>query len=170
VPYRYRLSGTLGLEMSEPSVLPISSIQKRITAFVIDDMIVAVLMLIIFYDQLMQIASHLPHVLTQESIEVFKNEINHFSVDNLLLILALKIIYHTFFVWQNGMTLGKYFMKIKVIELNTVQNPTFIKALFRAIFRIVSEVIFYLGFVLAFFLPLRQTLHDKLSSCVVVDA
>ena len=28
---------------------------------------------------------------------------------------------------------------------------------------------FYLGFLMAFFVPLKQTLHDKLSNCVVID-
>lgn len=156
--------------MSESTVLPIASLQKRITAFVIDDMIVAVLIFIIFYEQLVQIASQLPTVLTSEAIEVFKNQIDQFSVDNLLWVIALKVIYHTLFVWQNGMTLGKYFVKIKVIELETNQTPTVTKALLRALLRIASESVLYLGFIFAFFLPLKQTFHDKLSGCVVVDA
>ena len=155
--------------MSDSTSYPIASTQKRISAFVIDDIVIALLLLAIFYNQLLEIGSHLPTVITPESIEVFKNEMNQFAVNNLLLIIALKIMYHTFFVWQNGMTLGKYFMKIKVVELGTSQHPIFAKALLRALLRIVSEVLFYLGFLLAFFLPLKQTLHDKLSGCVVVD-
>ena len=156
--------------MSEVTSLPIASTSKRISAFVIDDLVIVVLLLAIFYNQLMAIASHLPTVITPESIEVFTNEMNQFSVDNLLLIIALKVLYHTFFVWQNGMTLGKYFMKIRVVESDSIQTPTLSKALMRASIRIVSEAFFYLGFVLAFFFPLKQTLHDKLSNCVVVDA
>jgi uncharacterized RDD family membrane protein YckC len=149
---------------------PIASTQKRVSAFVIDDIIIALFLLIIFYNQLLEIASHLPTVITAESVEVFKSEMNQFSVSNLIFIITLKVMYHTFFVWQNGMTLGKYFMKIRVIEVETKQNPILIKAFLRATLRIVSEVFFYLGFLLAFFLPLKQTLHDKLSACVVVDA
>ncbi len=156
--------------MAEYSTLPIASTQKRITAFVIDDLVIAFLLIIIFYNQLTAIVSHLPTVITPESIDVFKEEINQFSVNNLLLIIALKVLYHTFFIWQNGMTLGKYFMKIQVIELDTNQYPTLPKALLRSALRIVSEAFFYLGFLLAFFLPLKQTLHDKLSGSVVVDA
>jgi len=156
--------------MSESTSLPIASTKKRVSAFVIDDLVIALLLLVIFYDQLMVIASHLPTVITPESIEVFKEEMNQFSVNNLLLIVALKVLYHTFFVWQNGMTLGKYFMKVKVVELDTSRHPAPSKALLRAALRIVSEAFFYLGFLLAFFTPLKQTLHDKLSGCVVVDA
>jgi len=150
-------------------ILAIASTQKRMMAFVIDDMVIALLLLVIFYNQLVDIASHLPTVITPESIDIFKNEMNNFSVNNLLLIVALKVLYHTFFIWQNGMTLGKYFMQIRVIELKTKQIPTLSKSLMRALLRIVSEAVFYLGFILAFFLPLKQTLHDKLSDCVVID-
>lgn len=156
--------------MNEATNLPIASNQKRIASFVIDDIVIVVLLLAIFYDQLTQIASHLPEVITPESIEVFKSEMNQFSVENLLLIVMLKVVYHTLFVWQNGMTLGKYIMKIRVVELETSQKPRLHKAFLRASLRIVSEAFFYLGFLLAFFLPLKQTLHDKLSNCVVVDA
>lgn len=148
----------------------IASMQKRVSAFVIDDLVIVLLLLAIFYNQLLEIASHLPTVITAESIEVFKNEMNQFSIDNLLFILALKVLYHTLFVWQNGMTLGKYFMKIRVIEVENQQTPSLVKALMRASLRIISEAFLYIGFVFAFFLPLRQTLHDKLSNCVVVDA
>ena len=81
----------------------------------------------------------------------------------------LNRLYHTVFVWQNGMTLGKYLMKIQVVEIETSMKPTFAKAFLRAILRIGSEAIFYLGFLLAFFLPLKQTFHDKVSNCVVID-
>lgn len=149
--------------------LSIASTQKRITAFVIDDIVIALLILSIFYGQLLEIASHLPQVMTVESIETFKEEMNQFSVNNLLLIILLKVMYHTFFVWQNGKTLGKYFMKIKVVDVQTQVNLTLSKALLRALLRIVSEVFFYLGFLLAFFMPLKQTLHDKLSGSVVIN-
>jgi len=150
------------------STLPIASIQKRIAAFVIDDLVIVLLLLAIFYTQLLEIASHLPTPITAESIETFKKEMNIFSVNNLIFILALKVMYHTFFVWQNGMTLGKYLTKIKVVEIDTMQKPTFIKAFIRALVRIVSEAFFYLGFLFAFFSPLKQTLHDKVTNCVVI--
>ena len=156
--------------MDRHTNLPIASMTKRITSFIIDDLVIMGLLIAIFYTQLLEIASHLPEIITEESIAVFKAEMNQFSVNNLLLIIAIKVMYHTFFVWQNGMTLGKYFTKIKVLELSTMEHPTFSKALLRAVIRIISEAFFYLGFIFAFFLPLRQTLHDKISGCVVVNA
>ena len=155
--------------IQQTDTLLIASNQKRIAAFVIDDMVIALLILSIFYGQLLEIASHLPQTITPESLETFKQEMNQFSVNNLLLIILLKVMYHTFFVWKNGKTLGKYFMKIKVVDLQTQANLNFSKALLRASLRIISEVFFYLGFLLAFFMPLKQTLHDKLSGSVVIN-
>ncbi len=149
--------------------LAIANTKKRAFAFVIDDIVIALLLFVIFYEQLMTITGHLPTIITEESIEIFKQEMHQFSVNNLLLIIALKILYHTIFIWQNGMTLGKYMMKIKAISLLDGENLTLYKSFLRASLRITSEVVFYLGFLVAFFLPLKQTLHDKLTHCVVID-
>lgn len=150
--------------------LEIASTRKRALAFIIDDMVMIFLLVVIFYDQLVAISSQLPQVLTPQALEVFQQDLNTFLADNLLLILSLKVLYHSVLVWQNGMTLGKYVMKIKVLNMNSATYPSFAQAVLRAMLRIASEVFFYLGFLLAYFTPLRQTFHDKLSSCVVVDA
>jgi uncharacterized RDD family membrane protein YckC len=153
----------------------IASRQKRVLAFMIDDFVIVFLLLAIFYEQLIEISSILSAEATAESVELFQNAMQQFSVDNLLFILMIKLLYHTLFIWQNGMTLGKYFMNIRVVsselqERDMPKNLSFYSALLRAFLRIFSELLFYLGFLLAFFSPLNQTLHDKLSHCVVVDA
>ena len=150
--------------MNEPVTLPIASTQRRMVSFVIDDLVVSLFFIIIFYPQLSLVFSSVTEV-----NEMTLQSINAFISQNILVIFAIKILYHAVLVWQNGMTVGKYIMKIKVIDLQTGQTPNFSKALLRASIRIPSEALFYLGFVLAFFLPLKQTLHDKLSNCVVVD-
>lgn len=150
--------------MSEPLSLSIASNQKRITAFVIDDIVISLFFIIIFYDQFSTVFANIT-VVDEAALET----LNAFLAQNLLVVLAIKLIYHTVFVWQNGMTLGKYLMKIKVIDIETGNIPNFSKAFLRASMRIPSEVLFYLGFLMAFFVPLKQTLHDKLSNCVVVN-
>ncbi|MEA3418603.1 MAG: RDD family protein [Campylobacterota bacterium] len=134
----------------------IASAKKRIGAFVIDDLVVSFLFIAIFWSQ----------ISTLRTVE----EINLFLTTHFLTIVAIKVLYHTFFVWQNGMTLGKYFMKIRVVSLSTGETPSLGVAFARASLRIVSETFFYLGFIMAFFNPMVQTLHDKLSGCVVIDA
>ncbi len=156
--------------MAESNSLPIASAQKRTTAFVIDDLMVALFILIIFYDQLLAMVSHTSGVITPEEITMIQEQLRQFSVDNLLIMLSIKVLYHAVPVWQNGMTPGKYIMKIRVVDLKTGYRPSFLQALLRAILRIGSEVFFYLGFIMAFMMPLRQTFHDKFSNCVVIDA
>jgi len=151
--------------MSENTSLPIADIQKRIKSFIIDDIVVSIFLFIIFYEQVSTLLSGIS-VVDQSAL----NTVNSFIADNILIVLAIKVLYHTILVWQNGMTLGKYIMKIRVVELNREHTPTFSKAFLRAVIRLVSEVFFYLGFIMAFFVPKRQTLHDKLSNCVVIDA
>jgi uncharacterized RDD family membrane protein YckC len=150
--------------MSEPVSLSIASNPKRITAFVIDDIVISVFIFIIFYDQFSAVFSNIT-VVDDAAIA----SVNAFISQNIFIVLAIKLIYHTVFVWQNGMTLGKYLMKIKVVDLETEKTPSFQKAFLRASVRIPSEVLFYLGFIMAFFVPLKQTLHDKISNCVVVN-
>jgi len=150
--------------MSDPLSSSVASSQKRVAAFVIDDLVVSMFFFIIFYDQFNALFADITVI--DEAALV---SINAFLAQNLLVVLAIKLIYHTVFIWQNGMTLGKYLMKIKVIDMNTGDTPDFSRAFLRASVRIPSEVLFYLGFLMAFFVPLRQTLHDKLSNCVVVD-
>jgi uncharacterized RDD family membrane protein YckC len=156
--------------MAESTSLPIASVQKRIGAFIIDDLIVALFFLIIFYDQLLGMVSHTSAVITPEEITMIQEQLRQFSVDNLLIMLSIKVLYHAVPVWQNGMTPGKYIMKIRVVDLKTGYRPSFLQAFLRALLRIGSEVFFYLGFIMAFMMPLKQTFHDKLSNCVVIDA
>lgn len=151
--------------MAEIFPLPIASNTKRMTAFVIDDIVISLFFIIIFYNQFSDVFSNIT-VVDESAIE----SINAFIAQNILVVLGIKLIYHTVFVWQNGMTLGKYFMKIKVVDMETGDIPSFTKAFLRASLRIPSEVLFYVGFLMAFFMPLKQTLHDKLSNCVVVNA
>lgn len=150
--------------MSEPLSLSITSNQKRITSFIIDDIVITLFFIIIFYDQFSAVFSNIT-VVDEAALE----SVNAFIAQNILVVLSIKLIYHTVLVWQNGMTLGKYLMKIKVIDLETGNTPGFQKAFLRASMRIPSEVLFYLGFLMAFFVPLKQTLHDKVSNCVVVN-
>ncbi len=158
--------------MTKENALPIASMQKRMASFVIDDIIISLFFLIIFYDQLAGIAAAAGAAgeMSQAVSEASISMMNDFVAQNLVVFLSIKVIYHTVLVWQNGMTIGKYLVKIKVISVNTQQRPNFQQAFLRASVRLISDSLFYLGYIMAFFMPLRQTLHDKLSQCVVVYA
>jgi uncharacterized RDD family membrane protein YckC len=79
------------------------------------------------------------------------------------------VLYHTVLIWQSGMTVGKYVVRIKAVDMHSGEKLSFFQAFWRASVRILSEAFFYVGFLFAFFSPLHQTLHDKLSNCVVID-
>jgi len=135
--------------------MQIASSKKRIFSFVIDDIIISLFLLAIFYNQIMNLNS--------------AEDIQAFMAANLFTIMLLKVAYHTLFVWQNGMTLGKYIMKIRVISEDGYSGVSFGVAFIRALVRLISEFFFYLGFVMAFFVPNMQTLHDKIGRTLVVD-
>ena len=144
--------------------LPIAPNRKRIWSFVIDDMVVNLFLIIIFSSQLSELMSGVTEV-NEASVMM----VNQFIMHNIIIVFAVKVLYHTVLIWQNGMTLGKYLMKIKTVDLSSGNTPSFTQAFWRASVRLLSEMLFYLGFLFAFFSPLNQTLHDKLSNCVVID-
>jgi uncharacterized RDD family membrane protein YckC len=139
--------GSAGLELA--------SIQKRAFAFFIDELILSFLFLIIIYEQVAAISE-------PDAIVAL---INSFTFEYLL----IKIVYQTFFVYQYSATLGKIFMKIQIVDAETMEKPIFGSALNRGVFRIISEMIFYLGFVWAFYSQNRQGWHDKTARTLVVN-
>jgi len=136
--------------------LELASIKKRSMAFFIDEMLLSFLLIIGMSDSF-------TNAKTVEEIIILTN---NFMFEYIL----MKIIYQTFFVMQYGATLGKIAMKIRVIEIMTLQNPSFLCALNRAIFRVISEMFFYLGFLWGMMDPARQTWHDKTAKTLVVNA
>jgi len=84
--------------------------------------------------------------------------------------MTMKIFYQAFFTMKYGASIGKIVMKIKVIEIKTLDNPNVLSALNRAIFRIVSEMFLYLGFLWGMLNPSKQTWHDKTAKTLVINA
>ena len=148
----------------EVTSLPIASNAKRVGSFIIDDMVVNLFLMIIFSSQINALMSEITTI-----DETAVMTMNAFIMDNIATVFAIKVLYHTVLIWQSGQTFGKYIMKIKAVDMNSGNRLSFQQAFWRASVRLVSEMFFYLGFVFAFFSSLHQTLHDKLSNCVVVD-
>lgn len=136
--------------------LTIASVKARSAAFAIDEILISTLLLIVLWNNIAQANS-------MEAIIVLTN---HFILE----FMAIKIMYQTFFTMQYGATLGKIVMKIRVIEVKTLSNPSFFSAFNRAVFRIISEALLYFGFVWAFLDPYRRSWHDLTAKTVVVNA
>lgn len=136
--------------------LDIASLKARSAAFAIDEVLISILLFIVLWD----------NISTAKSVEAMIALTNHF----LLEFMAIKIIYQTFFTMQYGATLGKIAMKIRVVEVKTLSNPSFFSAFNRAVFRVVSEALLYFGFIWAFLDPYRRSWHDLTAKTVVVNA
>ena len=135
--------------------LILSTKQKRFAAFMIDEVILSVIWLSVIWDSFSGL----------ESIEDKVLLVNSYVLE----FMALKVIYHTFFVMQYAASPGKIIMKIRILDLQIVSNPSFLCAFNRAIVRVVSEIFFYAGFIWGLLDPTRQTWHDKTARTVVVD-
>ena len=83
--------------------------------------------------------------------------------------MVIKIGYQAFFTMQYGASLGKLLMKIRVIDIKTLDNPNVLVSLNRAIFRVVSEMFFYLGFLWGMLDKSKQTWHDRTAKTMVVN-
>jgi len=131
-----------------------ASIGRRAISYTIDELLISFLFIAIFYNQILSIT-------TQEDMV-------YFVAQKSWILLLLKVIYHTFFIAYNGATVGKYLTKIVAIDEGTKKSLSWGMALLRAIIRVIGESLFYITFLFAFLNPKRQTLHDKLTNCVVV--
>lgn len=136
--------------------LTIASAKARSAAFAIDEILISTLLLIVLWDNISK----------ANSVEAVIVLTNHFILE----FMAIKIMYQTFFTMQYGATLGKIVMKIRVIEVTTLSNPSFFSAFNRAVFRIISEALLYFGFIWAFLDPYRRSWHDLTAKTVVVNA
>jgi len=136
--------------------LTLASISKRSLAFFVDEMLLSFLLIFALWDSFVNAGS------TEEIIILTSS----FGFEYMM----MKVIYQAFFVMQYGATLGKLLMKIKIIEIKTLDNPNVLVSLNRAIFRVISEMMFYLGFLWGMLNPTRQAWHDLTAKTLVVDA
>jgi len=132
-----------------------ASIAKRVISFTVDDLLVSFLFIAIYYNQIVSLSS--PEIMVA------------FVQQNAWVLLVLKIIYHTFFIGLNGATVGKYLVKIRAVDEQSGYTISWGRAFIRAVVRTIGEMLFYVTFLFAFFTPKKQTLHDKIVNCVVID-
>lgn len=135
--------------------LQLANHKKRSLAFFIDELLLSFLLIVALWDSF-------ANAQTMEEM---------ISVTNMFVLeyMAMKIIYQAFFTMKYGASIGKIVMKIRVLEIRTLDNPNVLVALNRGIFRVISEMFFYLGFLWGILDPSRQTWHDKTAKTLVVD-
>ncbi len=143
------------IERFEQEEITLATIKRRVWAYSIDEILISVLFMIIFFGKIPQDASY------EQTLNLLNSLFSY--------VILLKIIYQTFFVWYYGATPGKMITKIRVISTIDLENPAMIYALNRAIVRIISETFFYIGFLWALTNPKKETWHDKVAKTLVVN-
>lgn len=135
--------------------ITLAPIKSRATAFFIDEMLLSFVLVLGLWD----------------SFASAKNIEEMIIVTNMFVLeyMAMKIFYQAFFLMKYGASIGKIVMKIRVIEINTLQSPNVLSSLNRAIFRVISEILFYLGFLWGMLDPAKQSWHDKTAKTLVVN-
>ena len=137
--------------------LQLASMRSRAFAFVIDDLLVTAIIMIIFWESIAALSSDMEAMMFL------------MKTDLVMPLIALKVIYHTFFVWYYGATVGKIIAKIRVIDVNSWGKVSLFSSFLRSIGRIFSEMFFYAGFLIGFFNEGRKIFHDITGKTLVVN-
>ena len=134
----------------------LASIQKRLLAFLIDEIIISILIIFIIWDKVKGASSN------EEMIYIVQSFIIEMFI--------IKVIYQSFFINIYGASIGKILTKTKVISLKTLDKPNLFDSINRAFFRAINDFIFYIGFFIAIFNDEKQSLHDKTANTIVINA
>lgn len=137
--------------------LQLASMRSRAFAFVIDDLLVTVIIMIIFWENIIALSDDMEAMMFL------------MKTDLVMPLIVLKVTYHTFFVWYYGATIGKIIAKIRVIDVNSWERVSLFSSFLRSIGRIFSEMFFYAGFLIGFFNEGRKTFHDITGKTLVVN-
>ena len=138
--------------------LQLASMRSRALAYVIDDFLVTIIIMMIFWEDIISVSQDMDALMYLLKAELA------------FPLIMLKVIYQTFFVWYYGATIGKIVVKIRVIDANKWGRVSIISSFLRAVGRIFSEMFFYIGFLIGFFNNGRKTFHDITGRTLVVNA
>lgn len=137
----------------------------RLAAYVIDTFILFVVLLVAVLFFLPPPAVTVENVNDPQLIEDF----NAWNNQLVLLSLVVQTAYYTYFIARNnGQTLGKRMMKVRVVKLDG-KDLTLIDGFVRGgLGYPISSFLFFAGFFWSLLDQRRQTWHDKLANTVVV--
>lgn len=138
--------------------LQLASMRSRALAYVIDDFLVTIIIMMIFWEDIISVSHDMDALMYLLKAELA------------FPLIMLKVIYQTFFVWYYGATIGKIVVKIRVIDANEWGRVSIFSSFLRAVGRIFSEMFFYIGFLIGFFNDGRKTFHDITGRTLVVNA
>ena len=138
--------------------LQLASMRSRALAYIIDDFLMTLLIMMIFWESIIAVSSDADAMMQLMKVEL------------VMPLIILKIIYQTFFVWYYGANIGKIIVKIRVIDADSWGRISIFSSFLRAVGRIFSEMFFYIGFLVGFFNEGRKTFHDITGKSLVINA
>ena len=135
--------------------LKIASISKRAIAMMIDDFLISFLIFFAFFDAFKNAKTMQEYMIITDKIFIY--------------IFIAYTIYHYIFIALYGKTIGKMIVKIKCVDMETLQTPNHLRSFIRSIFRNFDEMFLYAGMMIALFDKYNRALHDIVGRCVVVE-
>jgi len=140
--------------------LQLAPFGRRIAAFIIDFALGVAVLTVAFSGS----APYDPSWSQEEMVE----QMSAYSAELLPFLALFEVVYHAFFVWQYGASIGKFALGLRCVSAEG-QRLNFTQSLARAILRFVfGSLISFLGLCVAFFTANRQGLHDMFARTVVV--
>jgi uncharacterized RDD family membrane protein YckC len=149
----------------------LATIKKRSVAFLIDWIVIVLIYLciiILFGLFNMNISNINVHGIFDVELEI-DNMHPYFITFMKFFFGLLPIFYFTisFYFWK-GRTIGKYFLRIKVLSLYH-ENIGLWHCIERSLGYFASALEFGFGYIQAFWNPNRMTLHDKIGETIVIE-
>ena len=149
----------------------LATIKKRFVAFLIDCIVLIIIyfcILILFDLFNMDISKINVHGIFDVEIEM-NNTPTYIITFLKLLFGLLPVLYFaiSFYFWK-GKTIGKYFLRIKVLSLYH-EHLGLWHCIERSLGYFASALEFGFGYLQAFWNPNRMTLHDKIGETIVIE-
>lgn len=135
--------------------LKIASFSRRIFAYLIDNVLLSVVVMIILSSSILNAKD--------------ENEILYIVQDFFYGLVFIQFAYHSIFGYLYGASVGKILCKIAIVDEALLDKPNLLQAMVRAAMRQVSDMAFMLGFAWAFGNELHKTWHDYAAKTLVIE-
>jgi len=158
-------------EFHHDKELVLASIRKRFIAFLVDwFVLVTIYLSIIILFSLFNINLSKINVHGIFDVEIEIDNAPTYLITFLKFLFGLlPVVYFTIlFYFFKGQTIGKYFLKIKVLSLYH-EHLGLWHCTERSLGYFASALEFGFGFIQAFWNPNRMTLHDKIGETIVIE-
>jgi uncharacterized RDD family membrane protein YckC len=157
-------------EFHHDNELALATVRRRFAAFLLDWIfLILIYFFIIFILSLFNMSISNINVHGIFEVELEMTNTPAYGVTFLKFLLGLLPVFYfvtSFYFWK-GQTLGKYFLRIRVISLYHERIGLW-HCIERSLGYFASALEFGFGYIQAFWNPNRMTLHDKIGETIVI--